>query len=137
MGYRLGSEGKLYYGTAGSVPSTEISGVTTVKVTSTRSQAKIQTRSSDVDGVLLGSKQVTVDITMPWNSADTGMVALRNAHKNNTDIALKALDVAGGLGAQGDFKIADFSHDQPLGEGQTVTVQALPSANAVLPVTLI
>jgi hypothetical protein len=137
MAFVTGNEGKLYYATAGSVPTTEITGVTKVKVNQTRKTGKIETRTSDVELNLFGVKTITIDIEMPWNSADTGMVAIRNAFKNNTAIGLKALDAAAGLGADGDFGIETFDHDQPLNEGQMVTIKAVPHAKGTRVATLV
>jgi hypothetical protein len=137
MGFVTGNLGKLYWGAAGSVPASEIAGVTKVKVNSSRKSSKIETRGADVELNLFGNKVLGVDIEMPWNSADAGMVALRNAYKTNAPIGLKALDVLGGLGADGDWGIESFDHDQPLNEGQTVTIKAVPHALGTRVATLI
>lgn len=137
MAFLSGNEGKLYWATAGTVPAAEISGVGKVKITQGRKTGKIETRAADVELNLFGTKTLSLDFDMPWNSADTGMVAIRNAYKNNTAIGLKALDVAAGLGADGDWGIETFDHDQPLNEGQMVTIKAVPHAKGTRVATLV
>lgn len=135
--YRMGNEGKLYWGPAGSVPASVIGKVEKVKVNAKRKTATIEVREVDCEMALFGNKQITLDIDMPWNSSDAGLLAIRNAFINNTAIGLKALDAASGLGADGDFGIDTFDHDQPLNDGQKVTIKATPHANGTRAVSLI
>jgi len=121
----LGMNAKIYYGTAGSTASSELSNVRDVTVTLEAGEADVTTRANDGWRATAPTlKECTVEFEMVWKTTDAGFTAIKNAFLNNTTIALLVLSESGGEGMDGDFSITNFSRNEPLEEAITVSVTA-------------
>ena len=127
--YLLGMNCKLYYGTAGSAASTEMSNVKDVTVTLEAGEADVTTRGNQGWRATAATlRECTIEFEMLWLPGDDGFEAIRDAYLNGTKVSLAALTGAksdpGSEGPQGDFTITSFSRKEPLEEGVTVSVTA-------------
>jgi len=121
----LGMNAKIYYGTAGSTASYELSNVRDVTVTLEAGEADVTTRANDGWRATAPTlKECTVEFEMVWKTTDAGFTAIKNAFLNNTTIALLVLSESGGEGMDGDFSITNFSRNEALEEAITVSVTA-------------
>jgi len=121
----LGMNAKIYYGTAGSTASSELSNVRDVTVTLEAGEADVTTRANDGWRATAPTlKECTVEFEMVWKTTDAGFTAIKNAFLNNTTIALLVLSESGGEGMDGDFSITNFSRNEALEEAITVSVTA-------------
>jgi hypothetical protein len=128
MGFRLGLEAKLYYGTAGATATNELTTVRDVTLNLEKGEADVTTRGSNGWRVTRGTlKDGSVEFELVWDTTDAGFVAIKNAFMNNTLIALAILDAESGSGLDADFEITAFSRSEPLEEALTVSVTAKPS----------
>jgi len=121
---RIGLEGKLYYGTAGSQASTEITKCKDVTIEMEANMADISSRASDG----WRSKKPTlrdlaIEFDIVWSDGDAVATALRNAFVNGTAISLYAKDYDSGAGPDCDFYVARFGRNEPLEEGMSVPVR--------------
>jgi len=121
----LGKDAKLYYGTAGSTPSTEMSNVRDVTLTLEAGEADVTTRAnSGWRATAPTLRECTCEFEMVWDPSDAGFTAIKNAFLSSGLIALKILDKVGGQGPDGDFAILSFSRNEALEEAITVSVTA-------------
>jgi hypothetical protein len=125
MGFKLGLEGKLYRGTAGSTASTEITNAQDVTLNLSISEADFSRRAGagweSVKAVMVGAE---LSFTIVYDSADANFLALKNAAINRTALAFAVLDGAGGKGVDADFVITGFGRNEPLREGMTCPITA-------------
>jgi TP901-1 family phage major tail protein len=133
--YKLGLEGKLYYGDAGSTASNELTNAKDVTLNLEAAEADITTRGNNGwRATVAALKDASVEWSMVWDSADAGFTAIKNAYLNGAAIALAILDAADGEGLDADFAITSFSREEPLEEAMTVSVTAKPTYSTRAPV---
>ena len=131
---KLGLEGKLYHGTAGSTANTELKNAKDVTLNLESSEADVTTRANNGwKATFAALKDASIEWTMLWDPADTGFVAIRNAYFGNTAIALAVLDGENGEGLDADFAITKFSREEPLEEAMSVSVTAKPTYSTRAP----
>lgn len=127
---KMGYEGMLYYGTAGSTATTLLTncqdikfdldverGKTTVRGTSTTPPVK----TASVTALVVG-----IEWTMINDISDTAFAALKTAVGTGAGVALRAKDYSGGKGPDADFTLK-MSNPFPLEGEQAVTFTAEPS----------
>lgn len=129
--FKLGMDGKLYYGAEGALLAamTEMTNVKDVTVTQEKGEADVTTRAnSGYRGTAGTLKECTIEWQMLFKPSDAGFQAVRDAYYNNTLINLCPLsgakDAAGSEGIKGDFSIIGFTKGEPLEGAQTVDVTA-------------
>jgi len=124
MGYKIGLEGKLYRGTAGSTATTE---VTNVKDLSDEIDADVAEISNRAGGGWKSYRPTLKDVNLSWNMlwdpACAHCLFFKNAFLNGTPIALAVLDGAGGKGLDADFYVTKWGRNEPLTEGMEVPVE--------------
>jgi hypothetical protein len=73
-------------------------------------------------------RECTAEFEMLWKPGDTGFDAIKTAFLTSATIALAVLTgekaTSGTEGPRGDFSITNFSRNEPLEEGVTVSVTA-------------
>ena len=125
MAIRLGMEAKIYHGAAGTTATSELTNVKDVTLNLETGEADVTTRGNSGWRATVGTlKDGSVEFEMVWDSDDSGFTAIKNAYFNNTPIALAILDYENGEGLDADFSITNFSRNEPLEEGVTVSVTA-------------
>lgn len=130
----LGMYGKLYYGTAGSTASTELTNCRDVTLSLETGVADVTTRgNSGWRGEVATLKTATLEFEMVWDSDDAGFAAIRNAFLNNTTIALLPLTEENGEGLDADWMITNFSRPEPLEDAIKVNVTAKPTTSSRAP----
>lgn len=126
MPKRVGFEGKLYRGTAGSTASDEVTGVTDVNYTVDADRADTSTRASIWKFSKVAMLSLSIDFTMKQDETDSDLTALKAAAVAGTPIALRTRDYASGYGVDADFNIT-FQKGEPLNGEQTVQFTAEPT----------
>ena len=130
---KMGFEGRIYYGTAGSQASTLIENATDISEDFDFDEGSTTVRGdSTVAPVETGDvtvRKYSLEWTMVNDSTDTVLEALRVAAVAGTVVAIRGKDYAAGKGFDGDCKIK-FKHGKPLKGEQTIQFTATPSRSA-------
>ena len=126
MAKKAGYAAKLYGGTAGSTPNTEITHAKNVKVTVDIDTVDGTDRSTGgwKDNIP-ALKDGTLSFTLVYDSADTNYAAIKNAAMTNTPYAFKPSNGNGG-GLDADWTIKKFEEDQDHGNVIAADVEAVP-----------
>ena len=133
--FKLGLEGKLYYGVAGSTAANELSNARDVTLNLESSEADVTTRANGGwRATVAALKDASIEWEMIWDTENAGFVAVKNAYFAGGPIALAILDGADGEGLDADFAITSFSRSEPLEEGMSVSVTAKPTYSTRAPV---
>ena len=140
MGYRLGSEGKLYFceaGIGGMPVWTLLSNVKDVTLDLKKGEADVTTRGNDGWRATVGTlKELIIEFEMVWDNQDDGFAAIRDAWLDGTLLGIAAMSgdivTPGSEGPWVDMSVVGFSRQEPLEEAMTakVTLKAGYSANA-------
>ena len=129
MATRMGFEGKIFHGAAGSEGTTEIGNSRDIAYniepdkgdTTVRGTSGIPIKSEKV--VALG---ISIEWTMLHKTTDTSLDSLRAAAIAGTDIAIRTKDDATGTGFDGDCTLS-VQRGMPLGGEQTLVFTATPT----------
>lgn len=127
----LGYECVLKYktgGIGGGGSWTELTNVRDATFTMEAAEADLTTRNNNGWRATVSTlKDATVEFEMVWDTADAGFTAIKNAFLGATAadrlIGFQVLDSAGN-GLQADFNITQFTRNENLEEGVTVSVSA-------------
>jgi len=129
--FLLGMNAKIYYGAASDALSslTEMSNVRDVTLSMEAGEADITTRgNSGWRATAPTLRECTAEFEMLWKPGDAGFEAVKTAFLSAGTIRLAVLtgahDEPGTEGPLGDFSITNFSRNEPLEEGVTVSVTA-------------
>lgn len=133
MAIRMGIEGKLYHGTAGSTAATEVSNCRDVSIEISGVEADISMRASRIALTGLCMVEVSIEWEMNWSDTDASCSTLFGALANGTVLALRTKDYASGKGFDGDVVITKGPKKEPLKEGQKITFTAKPTYVTRLP----
>jgi hypothetical protein len=95
-------------------------------------------RGSEFEMILMAQLKISIEASFLWDSADTdGVVLFKTAFDDGSALSLTCLDGAylsvGSWGVTGGFAVTDFSKDDPLTDGQKITVKLEPHANGTAP----
>jgi len=110
--YRMGLDGKFYYGTAGTTAASEANNVDGVNLNLSSDEAEAKRR---------GKKWVATKVTylrgeLSWNmydiEADPFLAAIKNAYIGKGKVALYPTDGASGEGLDGDYTITGFNRTE-------------------------
>ncbi|QDU33049.1 Phage major tail protein 2 [Poriferisphaera corsica] len=127
----LGMNAKIYRGPAGSDLSTlsEMSNVRDVTLNLEAGEADVTTRGNQGWRATAPTlRECTAEFGMLWKPGDAGFDAIKTTYLTSSSIALAVLtgekEGSGTEGPRGDFSITNFSRNEPLEEGVTVSVTA-------------
>lgn len=127
MAYKLGLDAKLFFGTAGTTASSEMTNVKDVTLNLESGEADITTRAAEGWRISAATlKEASLEFEMVWDTQDAGFKAIKNAFFNNSAVALFASD-GDGNGLDADFVVSSFSRSEPLEEALTVSVTCKPT----------
>lgn len=126
MTKRMGFEGKLYWGAAGSTAATELTIARNVNYTFEPDKADVSDRSSlinleDVAGVTIG-----LEFEINNQDTDAAVSAIRTAVLAGNAVALRTRDKAAGWGLDADF-VLSLKEDQSLRDAQRLSITASPT----------
>lgn len=138
MGHKLGMNAKMYHGVAGEQATSELANVRDVTLNLEKGEADVTTRGNEGWRATVGTlKSGSVEFEMMWDTGDTGFAAIKDAYFNDTPIALLILDgdvsEAGSEGLDADFSVTNFTRNEPLEEGITVSVTVKPTYSTRAP----
>lgn len=131
-------DAKTYYGNAGSVPATELTGVSDVNLRQSIGMAKRRTRARRIEASKPTLFVFGLEFKMPWDETDAGFSALWTAFSTAAKIAVKCLAKTAGKGVTGDWYVEKFDRSEPAGEEEiTADVTLVPAADATNFVTFV
>jgi hypothetical protein len=135
--FLLGMNAKIYQGPTGSdlATLTEMSNVKDVTLSLEAGEADVTTRANQGWRATAPTlRECTAEFEMLWKPGDTGFDAIKTAFLTSATVRLAVLTGArsadgttpetGSEGVLGDFSITNFSRNEPLEEGVTVSVTA-------------
>ena len=125
--YRVGLDGKFYYGTAGSQANTEANNVDDVSLSLSARTAEAVRRGK----TWVANKPTVLEATLEFKlydiDSDAFLAAIKNAYTGRTRIALYPRDAAGGEGLDADYYITAFNRSEDNEEFITYNVTAVPT----------
>jgi hypothetical protein len=127
MSINRGLDAKLYRGTAGSTPATEVKNVRDLNYDSEWSEEDISTRGSTFELSAATMQKVSVNWEMLADDADTDLDAIRSAHESRTVLAFKIVDKDGGKGIDADWIVVKCARKQGLKGVITYDVSIKPT----------
>jgi len=127
----LGMNAKIYQGPAGTdlATLTEMANVKDVTLSLEAGEADVTTRANQGWRATAPTlRECTAEFEMLWKPGDAGFDAIKTAFLTSATLALAVLTgekaTSGTEGPRGDFSITNFSRNEPLEEGVTVSVTA-------------
>ena len=82
----------------------------------------------------MSHKNASIDLTITYDSADAGFLALQAAFEGKTDIGMAFMDgpiaTNGSKGLQADFKVSSFKRNEPVGDKVTYSASLKLSADS-------
>ena len=124
--YRIGLDGKFYYGTAGSQASTEADNVRNVNLNLTARTAEAVRRGKD----WVAKKAVVLEAEITFEvydiEADAFLSAIKNAYIGKSKIALYPTDASSGEGLDCDCYITSFGRNENNEDFIVYSVTAVP-----------
>lgn len=131
-------DAKTYYGTAGSVPSTELTGVSDINLRQSIGKAVRKTRARRMEAARPTLFVLGLEFKMPWDEGDAGFLALHAAFVSAGKIAIKCLSKTAGKGVSGDWYLERFDRSEASGdEEETADVTLFPAADTSYPVNFV
>lgn len=141
MAKKVGLDCKLYYcataldgesNTPALADWNEIDNVRDLTLNLSTGEADVSTRASSWRQTKQTLKEGSIDFEMLWDTDDEAFSAIQDAWEDGEEIALAAMDgdieVAGAEGLASNFAVTNFSRNEPLEEGVTVSVTVKPSS---------
>jgi len=129
--FLLGMNAKIYQGAAGGALATltEMANVKDVRLNLEAGEADVTTRANQGWRATAPTlRECTAEFEMLWKPGDAGFDAVKTAFLSAGTIRLAVLTgdrtASGTEGPLGDFSITNFSRNEPLEEGVTVSVTA-------------
>jgi len=129
--FLLGMNAKIYQGAAGAALNTltEMANVKDVTLSLEAGEADVTTRANQGWRATAPTlRECTAEFEMLWKPGDAGFDAVKTAFLSAGTIRLAVLTgdrtASGTEGPLGDFSITNFSRNEPLEEGVTVSVTA-------------
>lgn len=121
---RMGFEGEIYYGAAGSTAATKLTNCRDVTYDNGHEMGDTTVRGSGSSPPIKTARPVARTVSLSWTmllkTDDTSLTAMLAAARNATAVALRVIPTSGGNGLDADCYIS-VSNPQPLGGEQTVT----------------
>jgi len=110
--YRMGLDGKFYYGTAGAKASTPADNVRNVNLNLSKRTAEALRRGKKWVAKKTIATEASVEFEVFDIEGDSFLTNLKNAFMLNSKIALYPKDAASGEGLDADFYISGFSRSE-------------------------
>lgn len=127
---RMGFEGRIYRGAAGSTAGTEMLTATDISTTITPKKASTTTRGAGtappVDTERVCSIGLSIEFTLLNKSGEGHVDALRAAAATGNPVAIRMKDTAAGKGFDGDVTL-ECKEGAPLSGQQTFQFTATPT----------
>jgi hypothetical protein len=123
---RIGFEGKLYYGTAGSTAATELTIARDVSYKIESTSVDVTDRASIFEYSRTATVKVGLEFEVNNDASNAFVAAVRAAATAGTAIAFRTRDYSSGYGLDGDF-IVSLDESQPLKDAQRIKVSAMPT----------
>jgi len=127
MAKRIGLNGKLYYGTAGSTAGTEVTNARDVTLALEKGEADSTVRGDTWESTTTTLLSGSIEFDLLWDSADTACEAIRAAFFAGTVLAFLQLDAASGKGIDADFEVVRWGREEPLRDMMRVPVTIKPT----------
>ena len=133
---KMGFEGLLYYGAAGSTGSSQIENVRDITETFDIGEGDTTVKGDGgappIETSRVVSRKYSIDWQMLYKSNDTIFLALMAAAVAGTPVAIRSEAYASGLGFDGDMNIK-WKHGKPLKGEQTIDFTGTPNDDARTP----
>jgi len=133
---KMGYEGKLYVGTAGSTATNELTNSRDIHFEFDVEWCDTTVRGDGSAVPIETQRPVLRRVSLKWTmivkSDDTNLATLRNAEYVCTPVALRTLDYSGGKGVDADFYITS-NHGKPIKGEQTIEFTAKPTDESRTP----
>lgn len=126
MTKRMGFDGKLYWGAAGSTAATELKIARDVSYKLEPTEVDVSDRNSIVDLSDVAGIKFSLEFEVNNQSTDAFIAAFRAASAAGTAIAFRTRDSASGWGVDGDFIVGN-DESQPLRDAQRIKVTCSPT----------
>lgn len=126
MAKRMGFEGKLYWGAAGSTASTELTIARDVSYKFENTEADISDRASIIDLMDVAGVKFSLEFEVNNQDTDTFISTVRAAAIAGTAIAFRTRDKDSGWGVDGDF-IVGVDESQALRDAQRIRITCSPT----------
>jgi len=127
--YKMGFEGLIYYGAAGSTAATQITNSRDITITIDPEYGETTTRGSGSAPPIVTQTVVALGVSIEWTmlnkTDDTTLDALQTAAAAGTAVALRTKDYSSGSGFDGDVTIS-VNHGVPYKGEQTYQFTATP-----------
>jgi hypothetical protein len=127
---KMGWEGRIYYGAAGSTAATQLTNVRDIKLDLDIKEGDTTVRGDSsvapIETSAVASRVCGVEFDMIRDTTDASLAAMMQAAADGTGIALRLKDHATGLGPDADFNVK-LSDEQPLAGEQKISFTATPS----------
>ena len=137
MSTRMGFEGSILYGTAGSTAATVITNSRDIAYNLDPEKGTTTVRGASVDPPIVMERVTSLGITIEWTmlniDTDSTLADLLTAAYAGNEVALRTLDRSAGKGFDGDVTVS-VQHGAPIGGEQTFVFSATPSAESRAPV---
>jgi hypothetical protein len=122
---RVGFEGKLYWGVAGSTGATELKIAIDVSYKFEPTKADVGDRESIIDYDKVAGIKFSLEFNTNNDDSNAFVAAARAAAAAGTLIAFRTRDKAAGWGCDGDFSIS-LDESQPNRDKQQLKITATP-----------
>jgi len=122
---RMGFEGKLYWGAAGTTGTTELVIARDVSYKFEPTRGEVSDRESIIEYSRVAMVKFTLEFEVNNNDTNPFIAAIRAAAQAGTLIALRSRDKAAGWGVDGDFSVA-LDESQQLKDRQAIKVSCEP-----------
>ena len=129
MTKRMGLIGKLFWGTAGSTATTELTIARDVNYNIEPQDDEVNDRSTKINLYDSVGVEFGLDFEINNKSTDTFVAAVRAAAFSGEAMAFRTRDHASGFGVDGDF-IVKISETQPIRGAQRIKITAKASDQA-------
>ena len=130
---KMGFEGLLYYGAAGSTASTLITNARDINISDTPEKGETSVRGDGTGPILNSSRVVAIThnltFTMVNKSDDTTLAALLTAGAGGTPVALRGKDYDANKGPDFDYTL-EVGKGQPYKGEQTIDFTCEPTDEA-------
>jgi hypothetical protein len=127
---KMGFEGQIFYGAAGSTATTQITNATDINFPIDQETGNTTVRgdgsSIPIETMSVTCLKGTIEFSMIFDTADTTLAALMTAAAAGSGVALRLKDYASGKGPDADY-ILKVENGMPLKGEQTKKFTATPT----------
>lgn len=131
---KMGYEGLLYYGTAGSTASTLLTNCVDLDYQQEPQKGETTVKGTGTSPPIETERVTSIKVTITWKMlnkpADTSLAALRAAGSTGAPVALRTKDYSSGTGFDGDCTVS-VKNGAPLKGEQTFEFTATPTGESL------